>query len=224
ISMLLLLLAIKGEGQKPRVRSGDAASCVDSALLSELSKASGTALLSSYGYNLREPWACAKINSPWAGESTLLHFQRVTAQSDDETAFSVMKVAGISHIWVIPTEVGMLEAPHAESDPHNLAAFNALLQTFSKAPSSAADWNAVGKLYMALLGHKGVVPIEAEVGNPNPNPCSMDRDCSVAFADRLPRANESYTKWTLTFSSLAFGRKQLTLSDASREVVRRSGS
>ena len=221
--LLLLLLSLHVQGQKPRARSVniDAVSCVNSPLLTELSKAPGAAILSSYGYNLHEPWACTKINSPWATKSTLLHFQRVTAQSDDATAFSLMKVAGIAHIWVIPTEVGMLEAPHAESDPHNLAAFNALLHTLSKAPSSAADWNGIGKLYMALLGHKEAIPVEAETSNRTP--CSSDGDCSVAFADRLPRANEAYTKWTLTFSAPS-GTTRLKLADASREVVQPSGS
>jgi hypothetical protein len=128
-------------------------------------------------------------------------------------------VAGLSYIWVIPTEVGMLEAPHAENDPHNIAAFNALLGTFSKTPSSAADWNAVGKLYMFLLGHKEVVPVEADTSRQSP--CGSDGDCSIGLSDSPLHSNQPYTKWTLTFSAPS-GTVRLRLSDASREVVQRS--
>lgn len=220
LAIPLLFLSLHAQGQKARVVQAETASCVNSPLLAELSKGSGTSLLSSYGYNLHEPWACTKISSSWAGESTLLHFQKVTAQSDDVTAFSVLKVAGAAHIWVIPTGDGMLEAPHAESDPHNLAAFNALLQSLCKAPTGAADWIAIGKLYMTLLGHKEALPVEAETGNPNP--CSSEGDCSVAFADRVPHAHEPYTKWTLNFVAPR-SSNPARIIDGTREVVPPSG-
>ena len=219
----MVFLTLNIQGQKPRTHAvnANASPCANSPLLAELIKAPAAAIPSSYGYDLHEPWACTKINSPWGIESTLLHFQRVTAQGDDSTAFTVMKVAGISYIWVIPTEVGMLEAPHSENDPHNIAAFNALLGSFSKMPSSAADWNAIGKLYMSMLGHQEVVPVEADTSHQNP--CGSDGNCFISLTDRTPHANEPYTKWTLTFSGPS-GRVRLKLTDASREVVQRSGN
>lgn len=200
---------------------GKTASCAGSPLLAELGQSSGTAILKPYGYDIHEPWSCTKIESPWSAGASILRFQKVSAQSDEATAFSVIKVSGSSYIWVMPTGIGMLEVPHAESDPHNLAAFNALLGNLAKGPSSAADWNAIGELYMALLGHKETVAIGAEQGSQSP--CNSDGDCSVAFADRPPRANEPYTKWTLTFSA-PFRTMRLKLTDASREVVLHSGS
>jgi hypothetical protein len=90
----------------------------------------------------------------------LLHLHKVTVQTDDFTAFSVTKVAGSSYLWVIPTAAGMLAAPHIESDPHDLAAFNALLRSFSKKPSTLDDWYDIGKLYMSLvIGSEKAIPI-----------------------------------------------------------------
>lgn len=166
-------------------------------------------------YHLNEPWECTRIESSWAVGASLLHFRKISAQTDDATAFSVMEVAGVTQIWVIPTESGMLEAPNVESDPHNLAAFNALLRSLPKPPSGPVEWNAVGKLYMTLLGHTGAVLIEPLPGEPGT--CSADGECTVAFSDRTPHAKEPYTKWTLTFS-VANGSNPARLTDAAREI------
>ena len=134
-----------------------------------------------------------------------------------ETALpTAIEVAGVTQIWVIPTESGMLEVPNVASDPHNLVAFNALLRSLLKPPSGQVEWNAVGKLYMALLGHAGAVTIEPLPGQPDS--CSTDGECTVAFSDRTPHAKEPYIKWTLTFS-VANGSNPARLTDAAREVV-----
>jgi hypothetical protein len=216
VAILLLLLCLHAQGQKQQTRTPDATSCTSSPLLAELGKASGVAILSSYGYHLNEPWECTRIESSWVVGASLLHFRKISAQTDDATAFSVMEVAGVTQIWVIPTESGMLEAPNVESDPHNLAAFNALLRSLPKPPSGPVEWNAVGKLYMTLLGHTGAVLIEPLPGEPGT--CSADGECTVAFSDRTPHAKEPYTKWTLTFS-VANGSNPARLTDAAREVV-----
>jgi hypothetical protein len=216
LAILSLLLAVHAQGQKQQAPIADAQSCANSPLLAELSKASGTAILTSYGYHLNEPWGCTKIESPWAAGASLLYFRKISAHTDDATAFSVMKVAGIPQIWVIPTESGMLEAPNVETDPHNLAAFNALLRSLPKHPSKPADWSAVGELYMVLLGHTRVVGIEPQPGRPSP--CSTDDGCTLEFAERSPQAKEPYTKWTLTFSG-ASGANPPRLTDAAREVI-----
>ncbi len=216
LAISLLLLSVHAQGQKQQTRTADALSCADSPLLAELSKAPGTAILNSYGYHFNEPWSCTKIESPWTAGASLLHFRKISAQTDDVTAFSVMEVAGIGQIWVIPTESGMLEVPNVESDPHNLAAFNALLRSLPKQPSGLVEWSAVGKLYMTLVGHTGAVAIEPLPGEPSP--CSTDGECTLAFADRTPHVKEPYTKWTLTFS-VANGSNPPRLTDATREVV-----
>jgi hypothetical protein len=213
LSVLCLLLSAYAQGQN---RQANASSCENSPLLAELTKPSTDALLVSYGYNLREPWACTKIESPWVMGSFLLHFRKISAQSDDMTAFSVMKVAGIAHIWIIPTESGMLEVPNADSDPHNLAAYNALIGSLSKTPSSRTAWAAVAKLYLILLGHETVVPIDT--GSSQSNLCISEGECSLAFADRIPHRKEPYIKWTLTFN-VANGHNRTKLIEVKRNVV-----
>jgi hypothetical protein len=213
---LLLFLAFPAAGQKQPAKAGAAVSCEQSPLLAQLSRESGAAVLHSYGYSLREPWACTSVESPWAPNSILLHFRKVSAQTDDETAFSVLKVSGIDYIWVVPTDTGMLEVPHAESDPHNIAAFNALLGSFPRAPLSPSDWKEVGKLYMTILGHEEAIPIVPKAGDAAV--CTEERECSVAFSGRPVRPGEPFNKWTLVFSE-ASGAKPAMLEEATRETV-----
>jgi hypothetical protein len=210
-----LLLCIPAVSQKQQAKPVGT-SCVDSPLLAELGQATGAAVLGSYGYSLREPWSCTRIESLWAGGSTLLHFQRVTAQSDDATAFSVLKVLGINHIWVVPTETGMLEVSHAESDPHNIAAFNALLASLQKSPSAPSEWNEIGKLYMALLGHPEAILIANQ--SDGDGSCNSEGDCEVLFSDRQVRPGQPFVKWTLLFSR-ASKEKHVLLDEAKKETV-----
>jgi hypothetical protein len=170
--------------------------------------------LSAYGYDWKTPWACTKVESTWATGATILRFRRVTAQTDDETAFSVLKIEGMEQIWVIPTETGMLGVPHADSDPHNIAAFNVLLR-LHKGPVDAAGWLEAGKLYMAILGYMEALPIKAEPGSAEP--CSSD-GCSVAFSDRPVVMSEAYNKWTLAFAVPSKGQPG-RLTDVSKETV-----
>jgi hypothetical protein len=213
---LLMLLSFPAAGQKQPVKTSETDSCTQSPILAQLSKGSGAAVLNSYGYNLREPWACARIHSPWVTGSVLLRFQKVSAETDGQTAFSVLKVSNIEHIWVVPTGTGMLEVPHAESDPHNIAAFNALLSSLRKPPLSNSDWDAVGKLYMTMLGHKDAVQVAPEAGDTAV--CNGDGECTVAFSDRPVRPGEAFNKWTLVFAP-AGGGKPAMLEEATRETV-----
>jgi len=153
---------------------------------------------------------------PWAAGASLLHFEKASAQTDDFTSFSVMKVPGIAQIWVIPTGSGMLEAPHVYSDPHNLAAFNALLRSLPKRKPGETDWITVGRLYLAMVGHSKVISLCTPEGQPSP--CSVGGDCVVAFSDRTPHAREGYVKWALTFEA-ADQSNPVRLDDVSREVV-----
>lgn len=214
--LFLLLVWSPAAGQKQPVKTTEAASCAQSPVLAELSEGPGAAVLSSYGYDLHEPWACTRIESPWVVGSVLLRFQKVSAQTDEQTAFSVLKVPGINFIWVIPTGTGMLEVPHVENDPHNIAAFNALLSSLRKPPLSRSDWEAVGKLYMSILGHTEVVQNAPEAGDTAV--CDGEGQCTVAFSDRPVRPGEPFNKWTLVFTP-AGGGKPARLEEATRETV-----
>src|SRR6185312_15829613 len=167
----MLLLPLCADAQKPLP------SCAGSPLFASLTKGAGATLLKMYGYDLQELWACTRLESFWAPGASILLFHKITVESDDHTAFSVVKTPALEFVWVIPTETGMLEVAHAESDPHNIAAFNALLR-LHRGAVNAASWLEAGKLYMMLLGHKEIVPIEDEA-----NSCSIS-ECSVSFSDR----------------------------------------
>lgn len=156
-----------------------------------------------------------KIESSWASEATILRFQKITVQRDDQTAFSVVKIPALEYVWIIPTATGMLEAAHAESDPHNVAAFNALLR-LHKEPIEATRWLEAGKLYMTLLGHKEAVAIKGKAGEAAS--CSSSDECSVAFSDRPVVEGQAYNKWTLTFAASSKGHQRM-LTDISKKTV-----
>lgn len=217
---LLIFLSLPATGQMQPIKTTAADSCAQSPVLEQLSKGPGAAVLRSYGYDLSEPWACTRIESPWVSGSVLLHFQKVSAQTDDHTAFSVLKVSGIDYLWMVPSGTGMLEVPHAESDPHNVAAFNALLNSLHKPPLSPSDWGGIGKLYMTMLGHREAVQIVSEGGDAEV--CSVEQgECTVAFSDRPIRVGEPFNKWTLVFTPPGFSKPAM-LEEATRETV--SGS
>jgi hypothetical protein len=109
----------------------------------------------------------------------------------------------------------MLDVSHSENDPHNLAAFNALLR-LHKGPVDAAWWWEAGKLYMSILGRKGAVPIKAEPGDADS--CSSDNECSISFSDRPIHAGEAYNKWTLAFT-VPSKSQLMMLTDVSKETV-----
>jgi hypothetical protein len=215
LPLLLLLLSSSVGAQRTSVVVPPLlSSCGDSPLLSELSTTEGVALLSAYGYDWKKPWACTKIESAWSTGATIFRFRKVTTQTDDGMAFSVLRVPGMEHIWVIPTDTGMLEVPHSESDPHNLAAFNMLLR-LHKGPVDAAGWLDIGKLYMAILGHQDALPMKAE--HSAGGYCAED-ECSVSFSDRPVVKSEPYNEWTLDFAPPAQG-KPAVLTGVSRETV-----
>jgi hypothetical protein len=190
--------------------------CSNSPLLAALSKGSDAYLLKAYGYDLREPWACTKLESSWTAGATILRFRRITAQTDDQTAFAIVKAPDLEYIWVIPTAIGMLEVAHAESDPHNLAAFNALLRLHS-GPIDASGWFEAGKLYLSLFGHDHAIPMKGE--SDEAGACGSSNECSVSFSDRPVVQGQAYNKWTLGFTAPAKGQPGM-LTDVSKETVR----
>jgi hypothetical protein len=215
---LWLLLSIYANGQEKQhiVFSSSYGTCQESRLFADLIKQEGITLLGAYGYDLlKELWVCTKIESPLSKGATILQFNKADF-SGGQLGFSVMKVPGMEHIWIIPTQIGMLEVPHLESDPHNLAAFNALLKIIPKGRLNATGWLEIGKLYMAILGYKEVVPIRTESGDSNP--CSSCNECSLSFSVGPVVKDEPYDKWTLIFACPSIG-KPAVLTDVSRETI-----
>ncbi len=144
---LLLFLPSVIYGQSERLPPVDAnvTSCLGLPLLAELTRTSGAAILNSYGYDLHAPWSCTRIDSPWAAGSSLLHFQKVSARTDDATAFSVMRVAGNAYIWVIPTEsrnAGGSKRRERSTQPRSLQL--AAQEFWPKLHRLWLMWNSVG--------------------------------------------------------------------------------
>jgi hypothetical protein len=209
--IVLLSLCCRVQGQKRQVANAGDISCKGSPLLAELTRAPGSTVLSSYGYDLNEQWECSKIESPWITGATMLQFRKVNPRMgspiDLVASFSVLKVNGIAQIWVIPISSGsqVIEipnlAPEVDTDPHNIAAFNALLSSCLRPPRDASGWNSIGNLYMTLVGDAGVVPIEDPPGQSKA--CNLGVECALSFKYPGTDANQTerlYSTWTLTFN------------------------
>jgi hypothetical protein len=122
----------------------------------------------------------------------------------------------MGHIWVIPTSEGMGVDPHLESNPHHIAAFNALLKTISKRPLNESEWLEMGKVYMAILGYKEIWPIRSESSDSDLR--SPNNECFVAFSDRPITKGQAYNKWTLTLDGPC-NHKSAVLADVSTETI-----
>src|SRR5580658_6369041 len=204
-------------GPKNRV-GGPLRPCNDEAYLRSLSdpRTEGPVVLRAYGYNIdREMWSCDQVVSRWLRDTRMLIFRRVTSQSDDQSAFSVLQVSGSSYLWIVPLYEHSSEFQNYEGDPHNIAAFNAFLGSLSAAPSKPVDWEDIGRLYLALLGHDEAVLIKE---GPSGDHCGADRQCRIAFADRVPHENDPYIRWTVIFS-VARDRTPTRLTEVNREIV-----
>jgi hypothetical protein len=185
--------------------------CTASPLVDQLDTASGQELLALYGYDLRELWACTSIPSPQEPGAQILRFKRISTNDHDGTAFTVLKPAGWPSFWIIPTTSGMLMVKSVD-DPHNRAAFNALLRSMPRTPSSAADWEALARFYLTVVGRGEAVLLRIEDGA-----CGGQGDCSLSFADRVPGKGLGYWKWTVSFDRT--GKGAVTLRDTEEELV-----
>lgn len=216
VLVLTFLAVLPGAaGEKARPNEG---TCAGSPLMAELDRAPAAALLRLYGYDLRDPWTCTPIASDLAPRAQLLRFNKISANDDDHTAFTVVKAAGPQSLWIIPTTSGMLTAPEVENDPHNRAAFNAVLGGMPRPPSSTAEWDSLARFYLAVVGHAEAFLLKPEEGASTG--CASGSDCSLSFADRAPQVTGPYWKWTVTFERAAKGG--VRLADADAELV--SGS
>ncbi len=212
----VLLVTVTATAQQPKQPARDAESCARSALLSELMRKPDAEILRSYGYDLGKPWTCVKLRAP-STNLVVLRFRNISAGTDDLTMFSVMNVSGSPYLWVVPNYNGMTAPGHVESDPHNIAAFNALLRSLPKKPSNSDDWRELGLLYMAfVVGEDKPISLQEDSSRVSSDDAAQSR--VVTFADRAPQANEAYVKWTISFR-VSDNSHPPRLVEVEREVV-----
>ena len=192
-------------GQTPKDVS--AVPCGKLPTIRELTTPETKRVLVAFGYNLRQPYDCTKVTSRWYGESTVLSFRSVPTRLDDQTIFSVAFTPDSRGLWILPIASGMVEYPRDETDPHNLAAFNALLAV-QKVPSTEPEWFSLARSYLALIGH--------EKAALSPKVSCARGECSVELSEQ--QSPESLIQWTLSFDT---SRRSARLQDVSREVLSR---
>lgn len=213
LTLMALLAPLAWRGG--HVRPARTATCAESPLLAELHSASGKALLRLYGYDLQEVWVCTPIRSALAPTAQTLHFGRVSTHDDEYTAFTVLKAADVQAIWVVPTNSGMLRVPGAECDRHNMAAFNAVLRSMPRRPSKPAEWEALARLYLAVVGRPEVFSLVA--AEANSTTCGAQGECELSFADRAPDPSGGYWRFTVSFEAGLHDAPRL--SDVTAELV-----
>jgi hypothetical protein len=144
------------------------------------------------------------LESRWYGDNAVVLFRSIPTRLDDHTQFTLVFVSHTQQLWVIPIESGMLEYPHIESDPHNLAAFNRIISS-DRTPQSEMEWESLSMSYLAVIGHDSQ-PSKVKVS------CEKEQ-CFIEISDRLSAKAE--WNWRLIFNS--HGRAP-RLEDVHREV------
>ena len=209
VSVWLLLLAasVRARGAERPVAIPCGSSHSKTVLLETNESKNFVAL---FGYQLRH-FDCAQITSKWLANSTVIQFRSISTELDDVTIFTL--IADHRHrLWLIPISRGMLEYPSVTSDPHNLAAFNALLQDARKAPKSADEWAELALCYLALVGHPAYnSPSHPDYSVTATKECSGP-GCEVNVTETL---DGTKTSWSLRFQ---IHNGQAALTDVSKDV------
>jgi hypothetical protein len=108
------------------------------------------ALLADYGYEATVPITCQTASVPWLPSARILRVHE-SIGLDNYREFSIVQGSRGSRIWLIPIEFGMVGYPHTEDNPHNIAAFNDLLQASSRKPDENL-FLELGNLYQFMVG------------------------------------------------------------------------
>lgn len=173
----------------------------------ELTSKETKRVLAAFGYNLRQPYDCTKLASRWYGTSMVLLFRSVPTRLDDQTNFSVVFTSSPHEIWVLPIASGMVEYPRVESDPHNLAAFNALLAG-QTVPTTDPEWISLARSYLAIIGHEKAMVL--------PQVSCTGGECTVELSEQ--QSPQVLIQWALSFNKTG---RTARLQDVSRELGKR---
>jgi hypothetical protein len=207
LNVLYFVFAICAASLAQPSKDNSAVSCAKLPTIRELRSVETTRVLAAFGYSLHQAFDCTKLISEWYGSSAVFLFRSIPTRLDDQTSFSVIFISGSHEIWVLPITSGMLEYPSVESDPHNLAAFNALIAA-QAAPVADPEWISLSRSYLAMIGHRKA--------NLSPKVSCKGEQCTVELSEQ--QSPESFILWTLTFEKTG---RLARLQDVSRELRKR---
>jgi hypothetical protein len=125
-------------------------------------------------------WSLLELKSPWVKKSGVL-FCRSFRVGTEPSSFVVVVAPQPDDIGFVPLHRGMLGEPNVELDPHNIAAFNAMVEREQAVLSTERDRLELAAVFFHLFEE---APRLATVPGA-PGPVTTDRD--GAFSVRLAR-------------------------------------
>ena len=134
------------------VRDTSLAGCADPAVGELLESPDTRAFLEAFEYNIDEvAMVCATLKSAWLRTDLVLSLRHARGL-DDYQEVTLVRTSSEPKLWLIPITDGMICKPSLEVDPHNLAAFNALLRDNGIRTSTAEDLTSLSLLYVNMVG------------------------------------------------------------------------
>lgn len=188
-------------------------------------------LFGRYRYAWRgTPWQFREIVSPLVHRHAIFLFF-ASGGLDDYSELTVLLDRASGQGYLIPIQNhSMVEYPHVEDDPHNIAIFNMLVNAESVHAESATNWLELALLYLNLVGerhqvtdwedltgaaHPGMLSLLPKLKNLNLLPrvsCGAGK-CDVNVFDPIDK--KQCVVWELEFDSQSLPPR---LVDVEREV------
>lgn len=190
-------------------------------------------LFEAFGYDVsRLAGLCTVLKSDWLRTGRVWRLSHVSG-TDDVQRVTLVQTGGGSRLWLIPIVDGMIEKPCLPQDPHNLAAFNALLGENRVHASTPEDLTSLAVLYLSMIGseqHAQDWIDRGQGGTGAPSAASTLRtldllpavscakrerkkECTVTI-NEMP-LDRRYRSWELSFS---LGETGPRLNDVQREI------
>lgn len=163
--------------------------------------------------------SCKTFQTDWLRTGVILSLHGLSVgETDSNKDLTLIQLENEPRLWVIPISYGMIEVRNLVEDPHNLAAFNALIEENHVSPRTPEMWTSLALFYMNIVGNEIHTSVRTAYGESVPGlllqapflksarllpsvACKKD-ECEVTINDtRFAKTTQSYTAWTLTFST-----------------------
>lgn len=178
-------------------------------------------LLDYFGFIPNEVYLnCKTLRTDWLNSGIILSLSGFASSgaTDSNRDLTLVQLKSEPRLWVIPISYGMIEVPNLIEDPHNLAAFNSLIDENHVVPNSPEMWTSLALLYMNMVGNRTRIADWVDIGESvsgllSREPllkrekllpfveCKKD-ECEVTINDlSYIEATQVFQAWVLTFST-----------------------
>jgi hypothetical protein len=174
-------------------------------------------LLKHFDFNIGELDECKMLRSEWLKSSNILLLRGDRPEATDSAwRVTLIQLKSQPNLWVIPVTHGMVGEPRIADEPHNRAAFNALIEENHIVPDTPEMWTSLALFYLGMTGNEvGIADERSDVPsvprllvgeailkkqNLLPLIECKKHGCEVTINDpRYIESQKSYLSWELDF-------------------------